>query len=219
MFKAFTLTLTFVFIAVSGVAAVVAWNTALAQSPTPAAGVSSNPVEVVKQYLDDENRGDVTAALALVTDDAVIDGGSCQPPCVGKAAIQKDIEQGEITHTQHVLADSTFQMSGNTVTARIEHQSDVARAAGVDRFFVIATIQFIGDKISHISPRLDTSDAQTATFAAFQKGRQLAATGDGSSADGGRDIPMLLLVGIIFVIAGGVSTAPWHEALELIGDV
>jgi hypothetical protein len=201
------LTLTFVLIAVSGVSLVVAWSTAMAQSPTPTAGVSSNPVELVKQFLDDENRGDVTAALTLVTDDAVIDGGSCQPPCVGKAAIQKDIEQGEIVHTQHILADSTFQVSGNTVTARIEHQSDVARAAGVDRFFVIATIQFTGDKISHISPRLDTSDPQTATFAAFQRARQLAATGDGPSADGGRGRAMLLLVGIIFVIAGGCCTA------------
>jgi hypothetical protein len=201
------LTLTFVFIAVLGVSLVAAWNTALAQTPTPTAGVSSNPVAIVKQFLDDENRGDVAGALTLVTDDAVIDGGSCQPPCVGKAAIQTDIEQGELAHTQHILADSTFQVSGNTVTARIEHQSDVAKAAGVDRFFVIATIQFTGDKISHISPRLDTTDPQTATLAAFQKTRQLAATGGGPSADGGGDKPMLLLVGIIFVIAGGFCTA------------
>jgi hypothetical protein len=125
---------------------------------------------LVKQLLDDENRGDLAAVLAAFIDDAVIDGlGACaQAPCVGKAAIQKDDESSEAAHSEHVLDDSTFQVSGNAVTARIEHTNDASRAAGVDRFFVIATYEFTGTKISHISRKLDTSDAQTAKFAAFQ---------------------------------------------------
>jgi hypothetical protein len=167
-------------------------------------------VAIVKQLLDAENRGDVAAALALFTDDAVIDGGSCTPACVGKAAIQKDIESGVASHTEHVLAESTFQVSGNTVTARIEHRNDTSRAAGVDRFFVIATLEFTGTKISHISPNLDTSDAQTAKFAAFQKAQraaQLPTTGGEPSSSDGGGLALALLLGIGLVIAGGISTA------------
>jgi len=142
----------------------------------------------------------------------VIDGlGSCaQAPCVGKAAIQKDFERSEAAHTEHVLADSTFQVSGNTVTARIEHRNDASRAAGVDRFFVIATYEFTGTKVSHISRKLDTSDAQTAKFAAFQKAQsagQLPATGGEPSSSNGAGLPLVVLLGIAFVMAGGFSTA------------
>ncbi len=157
---------------------------------TPASAPAVDLVALVKQFFDDQNRGDVAAALAFFTDDAVVEGGPCQPPCVGKAAIQKHLEEDQAEHTQHVLADSTFQVSGNIVTGRIEHRNDLSRAAGIDRFFAIATYEFTGDKISHTTIRLDTSDPQTATFAAFQRARQLAKTGSGPASGGGSGSPL-----------------------------
>jgi hypothetical protein len=181
-------------------------TTSPAATPTPA---TVDLVAIVKQFLGDENTGDFPAALALLTDDAVINGGSCQPPCVGKAAILKDMQQGQATHTQHVLADSTFQVSGNIVTGRIEHQSDLSRAAGINRFFVIATIEFTGDKISHITPRLDISDPQTATFAAFQKARQLANTGSGPASGGGAGFDHWLVEALAGLGALLTASALW----------
>ncbi len=195
----------------AGIMTTVAWAQTPYSSPTPMSATSTpapfDPVARVKQFLDDQNRGDVAAALALLTDDAVKEGGSCQPPCVGKAAIQKDIEQDLATHTVHVLADSTFQVSGNIVTARVEHQSDLSRAAGIDRFFAIATIEFTGDKISHITSRLDTSDPQTATFAAFQRARQLAKTGSGPASGGGSELPLDLWLVTTLAGLGALLTA------------
>ena len=96
------------------------------------------------------------------------------------------------------------------MTARIEHRNDASRAAGVDRFFVISVIEFTGTKISHISRKLDTSDAQTAKFAAFQKAQsagQLPTTGGEPSSSDAAGLPLVLLLGIALVIAGGFSTA------------
>jgi len=80
---------------------------------TVAAGVTAQggPEDVQQQLLSALSRGDVSAALALFTDDAVIDSqsGLCtDAPCVGKAAIRKDLERlvadksRRVTPLQHV---------------------------------------------------------------------------------------------------------------------
>jgi len=53
-----------------------------------------NPALLAEQDLAAESRGDVAAALALYSDDAIVQyGGLCWTPCVGKAAIQKELER------------------------------------------------------------------------------------------------------------------------------
>src|SRR4030088_3433447 len=53
-----------------------------------------NPASLAEQDLAAESRGDVAAAVALYSDDAIIQyGGLCWTPCVGKAAIRKELER------------------------------------------------------------------------------------------------------------------------------
>ena len=49
----------------------------------------SDPVAVFRQAIDARNRGDIVAMMALFTEDAVREDGSCQPPCVGLAAVER----------------------------------------------------------------------------------------------------------------------------------
>jgi hypothetical protein len=86
---------------------------------------------------------------------------------VGKDAIRKDIERGRAAHTQHTSFDA--QASGNTVTARIGHQNDTSRAAGIDRYVVLVTVEFRGDKIASMIRKLDMSDSQTIAYAKYQQ--------------------------------------------------
>ena len=55
----------------------------------PSMGLAqSDPVAVFRQAIDARNRGDIVAMMALFADDAVREDGSCQPPCVGLAAVR-----------------------------------------------------------------------------------------------------------------------------------
>jgi len=76
---------------------------------TVAAGATAqgSPEDVQQQLLSALARGDVAAALALFTDDAVIDSqsGLCaDAPCVGKAAIRKDLERLVTDKSRRVTA-------------------------------------------------------------------------------------------------------------------
>src|SRR5436853_6165243 len=60
-------------------------------TPAPA---EVDPASLAEQDLAAESRGDVAAALALYSDDAIVQyGGLCWTPCVGKATIQQELER------------------------------------------------------------------------------------------------------------------------------
>lgn len=126
----------------------------------------ADPAAVVRQFLTTEDKA---GRLALLTDDAVIDGlGLCsKAPCVGKDAIGKELDRDAAENTKHVSMD--LQVSGSVVTARVGHQNAASQAAGIERFMVIATLELSNSKISHITRKLDTTDPQTATFIKFQQ--------------------------------------------------
>src|ERR1700687_2581180 len=91
---------------------------------TVAAGAPAQggPEDVPQQLLSALSRGDVTAALALFTDDAVIDSqsGRCtDAPCVGKAAIRKDLERLVLDRSRRVTPLNTY-VAGNVVVTRFE---------------------------------------------------------------------------------------------------
>jgi hypothetical protein len=70
-------------------------------------------------------RGDVAGALALDTEDAVIDGtvGLCAAaPCVGKTAIQKEVESRVAIQVR--ATGLKYYVSGNVVTTRFEVRND-----------------------------------------------------------------------------------------------
>src|SRR5216684_8304775 len=60
-------------------------------TPAPA---KDDPASLAQRDLAAESRGDAAAALALYSDDATVQyGGLCWTPCVGKAAVQQELER------------------------------------------------------------------------------------------------------------------------------
>jgi ketosteroid isomerase-like protein len=148
-----------------------------ADSPPPADIVGDrwyldvDPAAVHQRYLDATNRGDVAAAVALFSQDAVYLGGSCQPdPCVGHAAIQGDIAGNVASHVRVTRLSS--EIDGDTLTWRSEVVADGVRAAGVERIITLGTTQVRAATIVNHHFRFDTSDPQTAVYAAFLVTRQ-----------------------------------------------
>jgi hypothetical protein len=115
-------------------------------------------------------RGDVAGALALYTEDAVIDGvGLCAAaPCVGKAAIQKELER-RVAEKVHATA-LTYYVSGTVVTTRFEVRTDNTQKAGVDRIIGWDIFEMKGDKIAAARGQLwERTDPQTARFFEWQR--------------------------------------------------
>src|ERR671922_186907 len=121
--------------------AVVRWFSALLLvTAATSALAQENPVAVQQQLFEALARADVAGALALFTDDAVIDApsGPCaMAPCVGKAAIQKDLERLVTDTSRRVTPLSTY-VSGNVLVTRLEARNATIRKAGVERIIVWA---------------------------------------------------------------------------------
>jgi hypothetical protein len=119
----------------------------------------ADPVTVQQQLFDALARSDVQAALALFTEDAVIDSesGFCaKAPCVGKAAIQDK--------SRHVTPLNTY-VSGNVLVTRFEARSAAIQKAGVDRIILWSIREMRGDKIASTRCCLpERTDSQTARF-------------------------------------------------------
>jgi hypothetical protein len=125
------------------------------------------PVAVQQQLLDDLARGNVGDAIALFTDDAVIDSesGMCaSAPCVGKVAIQKDLERYVRDKTRRVTTLNNY-VTGNVLLTRFEARSATIQKAGVERIILWGVREMRGDKIASIRCCLpERTDAQTARF-------------------------------------------------------
>jgi hypothetical protein len=132
-----------------------------------------DPQALRQQQFDTMARGDVAGALALYTDDAVIDGGGLctAAPCVGKAAIQKEFEN-QIATKVHATALNRY-VSGNVVTTRFAVHSDLIQKAGVDRIIGWDIVEIKAGKIgSARGPLWERTDAQTARFLEWQRAQQ-----------------------------------------------
>ena len=130
----------------------------------------SDPAALVKQHVDAIARGDAAGALALYADDAVIDGGGlcAAAPCVGKAAIQKELER-RVAAKQRATILKQY-VSGNVLTQRAEVRNDAAQKAGVERYIGWSIWEMKGDKISYFRGGiLDRSDPQTVCFDEWQR--------------------------------------------------
>jgi ketosteroid isomerase-like protein len=109
----------------------------------PLPGLSeSDPVAVFRQAIDARNRGGIAAMMALFTDDAVRVDGSCQPPCVGLAAVRLSFQKNVDEHFQAKVTSA--QRDGDTVTATAEITSDASRAQGIEKRMTSYTIQLRG---------------------------------------------------------------------------
>jgi hypothetical protein len=135
--------------------------------PAARALAQDSPVLVQQQLLDDLARSDVAGALALFTEEAVIDSesGHCaKAPCVGKAAIRKDLERYVADKSRRVTTLNTY-VSGNVLVTRFEARSATTQKAGVDRIILWGIREMRGDKIASTRCCLpERTDPQTGRF-------------------------------------------------------
>ena len=193
---------------VVGLAVTLFAPTASAQTPTPG---QVDPVTLGQQWLDALNAGNLDAAMAFMTDDAVWEGtGGClDAPCVGTAAVRAEFATFVADHLRVTVISS--QVSGNTVTGKVEAASDTIRAAGVERIVLSYTVEWRGDKIASNRLVLDASDAQTATLLASLAA--MPSTGTGGSVSGGSvtgwalAAAALAAVGLLATMTGGLAFA------------
>jgi len=132
-----------------------------------------DPKALVQQQFETLARGDVAGALALYTEDAVVDGaGLCAAtPCVGKAAIQKEFEN-RIAHKVQATGLNSY-VSGTVVTTRYAVHSDATQQAGVDRIIGWEIVELKAGKIgSARGPLWERTDAQTARYLEWQRTQQ-----------------------------------------------
>jgi hypothetical protein len=100
----------------------------------PIALAQADPEAIAWQFIEAHNRGDIEAALALLADDAMVvnaAGDLCAPsPCVGKAAIRRQLEWWVAVGTQYTTISA--QVSGTTVTARLELRRGLVSVADAE---------------------------------------------------------------------------------------
>ena len=135
-----------------------------------APALPDDPVAVRQQLLEALAGGNVAGALALFTDDAVIDSesGFCaSAPCVGKAAIQQDLERYVSDKSRHVTTLNTY-VTGNVLLTRFEARSATIQKSGVERIILWGIHEMRGDKIASSRCCLpERTDTQTARFLAW----------------------------------------------------
>ena len=97
-------------------------------TPAPA---QVDPAALAEQDLAAESRGDVAAALALYSDNAIVQyGGLCWSPCVGKAAIRKELERRVAAKNQFKIIGK--YVSGNVAVVQTELRIGYIEKSGVD---------------------------------------------------------------------------------------
>src|SRR6266576_4074443 len=98
-------------------------------TPAPA---EVDPASLAERDMAAESRGDVAAALASYSDDAIVQyGGLCWTPCVGKAAIQKELERRAAAKNQWKITG--IYVSGNVAVVKTELQMGYIEKSDVDR--------------------------------------------------------------------------------------
>ena len=136
-------------------------------------------IAVQQRFTDAVRRGDIAAAVAMLTDDATWAGtGLCaQVVCVCKMAIQAEIAQQIASHI-HITALSVTA-DGAQVIQRAELRF-AGFPAWIERIVGTATFTILGDKIASFRFMPDLGDAQTRTFVQAQATRNfIRRLGDG----------------------------------------
>ena len=123
-----------------------------------------SPLRAVQGYVDDFNRGDLTAAVLRFAPDAqfITPLGGCAP-CVGRGAIQAKLAGAIAAKTQ--LSITNPRTRGDTVTAPASLTSPQL-PAGVQRAIGTFTATVRGGSIVRSTMEYDPSDPQTAALLA-----------------------------------------------------
>ena len=153
----------------------------LALAVSTAAAAQVDPASLAKQDVEAESRGDVAAALALYSDDAIVqNGGLCWTACVGKAAVQKELER-RVEAKNHATVIGTY-VSGNVAVVKTEvrlgsiDKSGAFRSTGwspgVDRIIVWNIYEVTEGKIAVVTLVGQRTDAQTGRFIEWLRSRK-----------------------------------------------
>ncbi len=122
-----------------------------------------DPAVLAERELAAESRGDVAAALAFYSDEAIVQyGGLCWTPCVGEAAILKELERRVAAKNQWKVVGK--YVSGNVAVVQTELQIGYIEKSGVDRVVVWNIYEMRGDKIAVATLVGQRTDPQTARF-------------------------------------------------------
>jgi hypothetical protein len=129
-------------------------------TPAPA---EVDPASLAERDLAAESRDDAAAALALYSDDAIVQyGGLCWTPCVGKAAIQKELERRVEAKNRWKVVGK--YVSGNVAVVQTELRIGFIEQSGVERVVVWCIYETKGDKIAVVTLVGQRTDPQTARF-------------------------------------------------------
>ena len=88
----------------------------------PTVFAQSDPISIFRQAIEARNRGDLDGIMRFFASDAVREDGSCQPPCVGVAAVKRSFGKNIAEHFHASL--TSVNWSGETVTGGAEIRSD-----------------------------------------------------------------------------------------------
>src|SRR5437762_8033712 len=132
----------------------------LARAVSTPAPAQMDPASLAERDLAAETSDDVAAALALYSDDAIVQyGGLCWTPCVGKAAIQKELERRVEAKNRWKIIGK--YVSGNVAVVQAELQIGFIEESGVDRVVVWTIYETKGDKIAVAALEGQRTDPQT----------------------------------------------------------
>ena len=135
----------------------------LALAVSTSAPAEVDPASLAERDLAAESRGDVASALALYSDDAIVQyGGLCWTPCVGKPAIQKELERRVEAKNRWTIIGK--YVSGNVAVVQTELRIGFIEESGVDRVIVWCIYETKGDKIAVVTLASQRTDPQTARF-------------------------------------------------------
>lgn len=140
---------------------------------TMPARAQPTPASLAEQDMAAQSRGDVAAALALYSNNAIVQGGGrCWSPCVGKVAIRKELER-RVAARNHATIIARY-VSGNVAVIKSEvrlwyiDNSGVRRniqwSPGVDRIIVWNIYEENGGRIAVVTLVGQRTDPQTARF-------------------------------------------------------
>lgn len=122
-----------------------------------------DPAALAERDLAAETRGDVTAALALYADNAIVQyGGLCWTPCIGKEAVQKELERRVGVKNRWKVVGK--YVSDNVAVLKTELQIGYIESSGVDRVVVWNIYEVKDGKIAVVTLVGQRTDPQTARF-------------------------------------------------------
>lgn len=129
---------------------------------------SAQPLDrigVVSQFFGGLEAGDLNAAVATFSEDAVFVGGrSCTPPnqCYGRDGIAAGLAGITDNHLKFALLQP--QLAGSVVFGQYELRDDTTRAAGVERIVRSFLAEVPEDRMTAFISQNDLTDPQTAQY-------------------------------------------------------